>query len=284
MNSDDHRLGNGRNLFGIAAVFASMAFVQCAPPESQKTMNGHLIPDPAAEPIDISIPLAAGEGRTSAWYVAPITMEPVRANGFVGAVAEGGSVNFRDIAFNPHGHGTHTECMGHITEVVHSVNAVKIPWLMPCDLVTMNPVKQENGDLILDLATLKAACPSPAEALVIRTTPNGPEKMTRAWSNTNPPYITAEAMRFLVARGVMHLLIDLPSVDREVDGGELAAHHVFWGIPDAPRTEATITEFVYVPDQVADGSYLLNLQTAPFENDATPSRPLLIPIQKSQTP
>lgn len=279
MNSDDNRLGNGRNLFGIAAVFASMAFVHCRTPEPHTTMKDHLVPDMTAEPIDISIPLAAGEGRTSAWYVPPIEMEPVRANGFVGSVAEGGSVNFRDISFNPHGHGTHTECMGHITEVVHSVNAVKIPWMMTCDLVTISPVQTENGDLVIDLETLQAACPSPAEALAIRTTPNDLKKMTRAWSNTNPPYITAEAMRHLVKQGVIHLLIDLPSVDREVDGGELAAHHVFWGIPDSPRTKATITEFIYVPDSVSDGRYLLNLQTAPFENDATPSRPLLIPTR-----
>lgn len=247
-------------------------------------MKDHLVPDMTAEPIDISIPLAAGEGRTSAWYVPPIEIEPVRAIGFVGSVAEGGSVNFRDISFNPHGHGTHTECMGHITEVVHSVNAVKIPWMMTCDLVSISPVQTEKGDLVIDLETLQAACPSPAEALAIRTTPNDLKKMTRAWSNTNPPYITAEAMRHLVKQGVIHLLIDLPSVDREVDGGELAAHHVFWGIPDSPRPQATITEFIYVPDSVTDGRYLLNLQTAPFENDATPSRPLLIPIQNPQTP
>lgn len=284
MNSDCNRLGNGRNLFRIAAVFGLVLFAQCRPSPTDEAMTHMLDPDPTAQPIDISIPLVAGEGRTSAWYVPPIVIEPVRANGFVGSVAEGGSVNFRDIAFNPHGHGTHTECMGHITEVVHSVNAVKIPWLMTCDLVTISPAQAENGDLILDLETLQAACPSPAEALVIRTTPNDLVKMTRAWSNTNPPYITAEAMAYLVESSVMHLLIDLPSVDREVDGGELAAHHVFWGIPEAPRPQATITEFIYVPDSVPDGPYWLNLQTAPFENDATPSRPLLIPASKQQTP
>jgi hypothetical protein len=43
------------------------------------------------------------------------------------------------------------------------------------------------------------------------------------------------------------------------------------------RLEATITEMIYVPDNVADGSYLLNLQIA-FENDASPSKPVLYSV------
>ena len=284
MDSDCNRLENGRNLLWFAAVFSfGGCFWRCTPPppvKSRLPMASAVELLTQTVPIDISIPLASGEGRTSAWYVPPVRIEPVRANGFVGSVAEGGAVNFRDIFFNPHGHGTHTECMGHITHEVHSVNAVSIPWLMPCELVTMRPKTLENGDQIIDLATLLNAAPKPPVALVIRTLPNNLEKMTKAWSNTNPPYITAEAMAHIVESGVNHLLIDLPSVDREEDDGGLAAHHVFWGIPDAPRPNATITEFVFIPDQVQDGRYLLNLQTAPFENDATPSRPLLIPFEQ----
>jgi hypothetical protein len=42
--------------------------------------------------------------------------------------------------------------------------------------------------------------------------------------------------------------------------------------------DCTITEFIYVPNKVKDGSYILNLQIAPFENDATPSKPVLYEI------
>ncbi|HSD73628.1 MAG TPA: hypothetical protein VLB75_02595 [Steroidobacteraceae bacterium] len=34
----------------------------------------------------------------------------------------------------------------------------------------------------------------------------------------------------------------------------------------------------FVPDETADGFYLLDLQLAPFVADATPSRPLLYPV------
>lgn len=279
--SDFSRSQDGRNPLGIVAVLCAGLFIvgafgcRLAAPHITKA------PDPMntlpnLQAIDISLPLAPGAGRASAWYVPPIVIDPVRANGFVGSVAEGGSVNFRDITFNPHGHGTHTECLGHITDSVHSVNDVDIPWLMPCRLVTVTPEALENGDHVITSQMLSELLMEPIDALVLRTLPNPLSKKTKAWSNTNPPYLTADAAAFLVEMKVMHLLLDLPSVDREVDGGALTAHHIFWGVPDAPRTQATITEMVYVPQEVSDGLFWLNLQTAPFVNDATPSRPLLI--------
>jgi hypothetical protein len=42
--------------------------------------------------------------------------------------------------------------------------------------------------------------------------------------------------------------------------------------------DATITEFIFVPNTVLDGTYFLNLQIAPFENDATPSKPILYKV------
>ena len=89
----------------------------------------------------------------------------------------------------------------------------------------------------------------------------------------------AEAADFLTEIGVQHLLIDTPSVDPEKDQGALLAHKAYWQWPDCPRIQATITEFIFVPDQVTDGAYLLELQTAPIVNDATFSRPLIYAIE-----
>jgi hypothetical protein len=81
------------------------------------------------------------------------------------------------------------------------------------------------------------------------------------------------------------LLIDLPSVDKEKDGGKLASHKAFWNVTDVKllnqdaRLDCTITEMIFVPNEVADGNYLLNLQIASFENDASPSKPILYSIQ-----
>ena len=79
-----------------------------------------------------------------------------------------------------------------------------------------------------------------------------------------------------------HLLIDLPSIDKEKDEGKLLAHKAFWNFNEDLRFDTTITEFIFVPNNVADGSYILNLQIAPFENDATPSKPILYKILENE--
>ena len=88
-----------------------------------------------------------------------------------------------------------------------------------------------------------------------------------------------EAAAFLVAIGVEHLLIDLPSIDKEKDEGALLAHKAFWNFNGDIRSKATISEFVYIANTIVDGTYFLNLQVAPFENDASPSRPVLYKIK-----
>ena len=79
--------------------------------------------------------------------------------------------------------------------------------------------------------------------------------------------------------GVKHLICDIPSVDRQDDGGKLLAHKAFFGVPEAPRLDATITELVYIPSNIEDGLYMLNLQIAAFQSDASPSRPVLYKLK-----
>ncbi len=236
-----------------------------------------------SEPLDISLPLSTDPDNASAWYVDPIKIEPVRGEGFIGSVAEGGSVNFRDIRFNPHGNGTHTECVGHITPEVYSVNAHLKQFFFVAQLISVAPLTvtddseySKAGDQVITedqlLRPLRGEHP---RAVVIRTLPNQADKKQRKYSNTNPPYIDSRAVTALIRHGVDHLLIDLPSIDRESDGGALRAHHAFWEHPERTCYGRTITEFIYVPDQLPDGIYLLNLMIAPFENDASPSKPVL---------
>jgi kynurenine formamidase len=93
------------------------------------------------------------------------------------------------------------------------------------------------------------------------------------------PYLSSDAAKFIAELGIEHLLIDTPSVDPEKDQGALLAHKAFWQWPENPRSKATITEFIYVPDRVQDGPYLLEMQTAAIVNDATFSRPLIYALQ-----
>ncbi len=225
--------------------------------------------------IDISIPFRTDPAATSAWYVGPIEIDPVRIGDWVGSIKEGGSVNFRNVKLNPHGNGTHTECVGHIAPECYSVNQYLQRWMFQALLITITP-EQRGDDLIVSKGQMVSAIGNERpEAVILRTLPNSDNKLALHYSHTNPTYIEASAAGYLAEIGVEHFLLDLPSVDREEDGGALAAHKAFWNYPAKPRMEAAITELIYVPDHVKDGNYLLNLQVAPIENDASPSRPVL---------
>lgn len=233
-----------------------------------------------SELIDLSMTLQSSPENVRAWYVDPPRMEPVRANGFIGSIEEGGSVNFRDVYFNPHGHGTHTECCGHITKEVYAVNDVLKEYFYRATLITVDPEKMENGDLLVQAAQIAPYLQKDfSDAVLIRTLPNAPDKKSMNYSGTNPCYFDIEIVDLLNEFGVKHFLVDQPSVDREEDGGALAFHHAFWNVPDNPNFERTITELIYVPNDVLDGTYILEIQLAAFQNDASPSRPILYKIQ-----
>jgi len=231
-----------------------------------------------SKPLDISLPLIASEENPIAWYLDKPTIEPVRDGDWIGKVSEGASVNFNTIVFNPHAHGTHTECIGHITPEFYSINETLKTFFFLAEVITVAPEIQGEDAIISEnqiKTLLKGKNP---EALIIRTLPNTTSKKTRKYSNTNWAYLSEAAANYSKEIGVQHLLIDTPSVDREKDDGKLLAHKAFWNYPTSPRLEATITEFIFVDNRVKDGSYLLNLQIASFHNDATPSKPVLYEI------
>ena len=227
------------------------------------------------QPIDISIPLRASKDNVNAWYLPPPKIYPTKLKNWTGSVKSGAAVNFNSIEFNPHAHGTHTECLGHITEMAYSINSCLKQFLFVSEVITVVPEKSDT-DLIISEKQLRYAIGNKKrEAVVIRTLPNTKDKLSRQYANSNPPYLSEAAAIYLKNKGVKHLLIDLPSVDKEKDNGQLLAHKAFWDLNGVPRIEATITELIYVPNTVKDGKYILNLLIAPFQNDASPSKPVL---------
>ena len=241
-------------------------------------LNHKTITVDLSEPLDISIPLRASEKNPLAWYQNKPCVEPVKMGDWVGNVLEGGSVNFNNVFFNPHAHGTHTESFGHISKEFHSVNDALKTFFFLAEVISVQPEKMGEDEIISEDSISKALQNARPEAIVIRTLPNGISKKSKHWSNTNWPYLSEKAATFLWEIGVEHLLIDLPSVDKERDDGKLLAHRAFWNYPENPRKHCTITEMVYLPNSISDGSYLLNLQMASFENDASPSKPVLYKI------
>ncbi len=228
-------------------------------------------------PIDISIPI----GQVKCFYAKDYVVRPYIAGDFIGAVKEGAPINFFEVQMNPHGHGTHTECIGHITEKQESINEQLKQFHFIAQLVSVPISMTENGDRLITKETLQKACPpNLPEAIVIRTVPNTPKKTSMNYSGKNPPYLETAAMEFLVQQNIKHLLLDLPSVDKEEDGGQLLNHRLFWNVEnkaakDHTRIDCTITELIYVPNNIVDGLYLLNIQIPSMHLDAAPSKPIL---------
>ena len=238
-----------------------------------------------SKPLDISIPLTNSDQNPIAWYLEKPVIEPVKSGDWIGKVSEGSSsTNFNNIQFNPHGHGTHTECLGHITKDFYSINDSLKTFFFTAELITLRPYEQGEDRVITKIQIMAALEGKTPEALVIRTLANDLEKLSRKYSNTNPPYLDEAAAIYIRESGIKHLLIDLPSVDKEHDEGKLLAHKAFWNVTDVEnlnaeaRLDATITEMIFVSDEILDGSYFLNLQIVSFENDASPSKPVLYKI------
>jgi kynurenine formamidase len=238
-----------------------------------------------SKPIDISIPLTNTDENPIAWYIDKPVIEPVVFGDWIGKVSEGkSSTNFNNIFFNPHGHGTHTECLGHITREFYSINQSLKQFFFLAELVSVQPELQGEDLVITKIQVEKALNGKTPEALIIRSLPNLETKKHLKYSNTNPPFLCEDAAIFIRESGVKHLLIDLPSVDKEHDEGKLLAHKAFWNVTEVKnlnadaRLDCTITEMIFVSNEVQDGSYLLNLQIVSFENDASPSKPILYKI------
>jgi kynurenine formamidase len=255
-----------------------------------------------ADPLPIAVPLDF-DGPQPAFHGAPpASSRALRSDGFVGDTREGGSCNCELLTLVPHCNGTHTECVGHLTDERVSIQETLRGGLCLALLVSVRPeVAARSGessdpppapdDLLVTAGALARACAehlalSP-RALVVRTLPSSVERMSHRYAGEAPaPYLSREAAGWLVERGIDHLVLDLPSADRAQDHGRLTAHRVFFGLPpgsrrapEAARPQATITELAYVAPTVRDGWYLLDLQVPAFLSDAAPSRPILYPVR-----
>ncbi|MFB1003114.1 MAG: cyclase family protein [Bacteroidia bacterium] len=228
-----------------------------------------------SKPLNISISVRR-EHSVSSFNIPGAMYRNYQDGDFIGRKDKGGPCNLETITFTPHGNSTHTECLGHISDEDYFVNDCIKDSFMLTELHTLTP--KEEDPRYLDFSPIDFDVLSSVKALIIRTLPNTISKLNRDYSGTDTPCLHPTDMKNIVAAGISHLIIDLPSVDPEWDGGAMASHYAFWQYPDNPRWDASITEFAFIADDIIDGEYLLKLNISNFESDAAPSRPVLYPI------
>ena len=110
---------------------------------------------------------------------------------------------FFNIRVNPHGNGTHTECVGHISKERYSVHQALGSGRWIAQLISAYPVIQNNGDRVIEQLEWENGI----EAFVLRTLPNHPDKMSRQYGKTNPPYIHFEIANKMADQGIEHFLL-----------------------------------------------------------------------------
>jgi arylformamidase len=220
----------------------------------------------------------------------PATSTALHIGSFEGAVARGASCNCQRLTLVPHCNGTHTESASHLTLQQRPLHEILPVAPVPALLLTVPPQRHDEsgedsspaphaGDRLITRRGLLDAWRHDEQApraLLLRT--------GTSWNDPAPPYLSRQLARELVARGIEHLVIDLPSVDRLEDDGELTAHRIFFGLPArstdlaaATRAHCTITELAMFPAQLLDGPCAVQLQIPAFTGDAVPSRPLHLP-------
>jgi len=258
--------------------------------------------------IGLELNFANSKEQITMYDVPPATSKPYQSGNWIGSTEQGGSCNFRTVQITPHCNGTHTESIGHIVnDKIFLPHVLKSPVFnsllitIPCHLYETNDnfiAKEnylpllENGDqLLLKLDLEKIIEPqfngikkNKIEGIIIRTLPNSEEKKIQNYHLNFAPFFSNDAMLYLTHL-FKHIIVDLPSIDKAYDEGLLSNHHIFWNQPIKEYTlqpnafiEKTITELVYIPDEITDGVYETIIGFPLWKEEAVPSSVWIKPI------
>lgn len=252
-----------------------------------------------SKPLSLAIPLVFNGEQPSSYGVPKAVSNAYEDGNFIGDVRRGGSCNFETIEMTPHCNGTHTECVGHITKERVSIAESLKERISKCVVISVEPTgfsgtsekyneTKKDDDLVITREQLKEILKEydsfEYNSLAIRTIPNSESKKTGDYSEL-PAYFTKDAMEYIFELGIDNLLVDLPSIDRLYDEGKMTNHRTFWQVDEdrninKSTLHKTITEFIFVEDEIKDGYYILDLQIPPFVSDAAPSTPILYKLEK----
>ena len=205
-----------------------------------------------------------------------------RSGDFIGDLESGGSCNVPIVSCNIHCTGTHTECISHIKDSKFKITEKCPRGLIPSYLITVEPVTANSimdsyhcdisGSNVVCKEAIKSKISTPCESLIIRTLPNDESKLFRNYDDVSAPFLTSDAMDHINQLGVKHLLVDLPSIDKADDGGVLGNHRSFFNKGD------TISELLYIPNDLLDGFGFLQIQIPNWSLDSAPSRPIFFSV------
>jgi kynurenine formamidase len=197
---------------------------------------------------------------------------------FIGNVGEGGACNVDILNYVPHGL-THIETSAHI--LMQDENAVTIKDIPVQNLsglvylLDITDIDAEAGRSVRwqDVEAKLKKITLPIRMLALKTQASLQPRDTD-FSGKDFLYLspeTAEKLHDFKPR-INCLLLDLPSIDRESDGGKLAAHRHFFGLPQKgcrweDKEKRTLVELAWFSD-LQEGYYYAFITPQRFQTNA----------------
>ena len=207
----------------------------------------------------------------------------LRSGNFVGDIKKGGSCNVPIVTLDIHCTGTHTESISHVIDSEVKITDVCPNGMIPTYLVSVELCEANEtnesyhsdivNDKLITKKELQKNIPESCSGLIIRTIPNDDSKKTRDYHLKPAPFFTNDAIDHINELGVKHLLVDIPSLDKANDGGQLGNHKKFF------KQGKTISELLFIPNDLKDGFGFLQIQIPNWGLDAAPSRPIFYSIK-----
>src|SRR4051794_40410675 len=196
--------------------------------------------------VSLAIAVEFGAAGPRHFGVGAPESRPFAVGNFSGSVATGASANCSTLTLTPHCQMTHTESVAHLTREAGDAWRVVPRGLLPAVGVSVIPEPARESsestdpqpwgtDVLISRRRLRAAWPMTRMvdpvAAVIRTLPNDAAKRSRDYTDLVPPYLTREAVEWLIEKRIEHLVLDVPSLDRTHDEGRMIGHRLFFGLP-----------------------------------------------------
>ena len=243
-------------------------------------------------PIDISIPISP-KYNPSFYDDKPLKIKYFENNNKVWSIAHGASCNIPVLHLNIHCGATHTECRSHITKEKITIVQCQKNVFTRAHLITLRPRKNTNNtyhhkidknDFLITKEMLIEKFSNidkkSLNSLIIRTLPNTKSSIHKNYDLIKNSFFSNEAIDYITKLGINNLIVDIPSIDKYDDGGQLGNHRIFWELDSDRPNRNTITEFAYISDEIEDGDYMLLLNILNIELDASPCRPIIYRILK----
>jgi kynurenine formamidase len=247
------------------------------------------------EPLSVSREVYfKGETRSpNAFHLTPITSKTVEFEGqFIGDVSRGGSCNVDTLQYVPHGL-THLETSAHILgPEAHPPTVKDIPVEKLSGIVFLIDLSQpgEESAQLVPRAAVQAKLEQntlPISLLAIKTRAS---LLPQDYDFSGKNFLalapgTAKGIHdyTVCSSRIQCLILDLPSIDPEKDGGKLLAHRHFFGLPETgtnagDKEKRALVELAWFAN-LTEGYYYAVITPPRFETNAVTTgivfRPLI---------